>query len=113
MTLDEKQSRRMIWELRALWREWDPMGVYASANSDCPPDEYDNYLWPCLKQLEQRVSAADLAGYLSYIVGEYMGLGMTELVQARAAVFASKLQRWYSAKTNVGEPPHRPPPDPV
>lgn len=111
MNLEEKQSRRMIWELRALWREWDPIGVYANADSDCPPDEYDNYLWPCLEQLERRVSTEDLAGYLSYIVGEYMGLGKTQLVNAQAAAFAGKLQQWYSSKTKAAAEPQSPRPD--
>lgn len=100
----------MIWELRGLWREWDPIGVYASADSPHPPDEYDNYLWPCLEQLERRVSTDDLAGYLSYIAGEYMGLGMTELVYAQAAAFAGKLDQWYVSKTSVEVTPQGLPP---
>lgn len=98
MTLEDKQSRRMIWELRGLWREWDPLGVYAHADSTCPPDEYDNYLWPCLEQLEQDVSTEVLANYLAYIAAEYMGLGRSALADSQAAEFAGRLQQWYLSK---------------
>jgi hypothetical protein len=43
MHLEKEQSRQRMKEIRALWREFDPIGVYASPN-DCPPDEYDNTL---------------------------------------------------------------------
>ena len=111
MTLDERQSRRLIYELRTLWREWDPLKVYASAATDCPPDEYDNYLWPCLEQLEANVSTADLANYLCYIVAEYMGLGRTERVVSQAAEFAGRLQQWFSSKTTVAVGARSPRPD--
>jgi hypothetical protein len=74
MQLGKEQSRQRIKEIRALWREWDPIGVYKDPESDCPPDEYDNYLSPCLRLLEQKVQAEELAKYLAYIVDEYMGL---------------------------------------
>lgn len=95
----------MIWELRVLWRQWDPIGVYGNTGSDWPPDEYDNYLWPCLEQLETRVSTERLAAYLSYIVGEYMGLGNTETVNAQAADFAGKLEHWYASKISARPEP--------
>jgi hypothetical protein len=97
MHLEKAQSRQRTKEIRALWREFDPIGVYASPDSGCPPDEYDNYLAPCLRLLEQRASTEDLAKYLSYIVGEYMGLGEPELFHSQSVEFAGKLQQWYSS----------------
>jgi len=97
MHLEKEQSRQRVKEIRALWREFDPIGVYANPDSGCPPDEYDNYLAPCLRLLEQDASTEDLAKYLSYIVGEYMGLGTTELVLSQSIAFAGKLQQWYAS----------------
>ena len=103
MHLEKEQSRQLVKEIRALWREFDPIGVYASPDSGCPPDEYDNYLAPCLRLLEQHASTEDLAKYLSYIVGEYMGLGTTELVLSQSIEFAGKLQQWYES-ARLGTP---------
>ena len=97
MHLEKEQSRQRVKEIRALWRDFDPIGVYASPDSECPPDEYDNYLGPCLQLLERRASTEELANYLSYIVGEYMGLGTTDLVLSQSSEFAGKLQEWYAS----------------
>jgi hypothetical protein len=96
MHIENEQSRQ-VREICTLWREWDPIGVYTGPDSGCPPDEYDNYLAPCLRLLEQHASTEDLAKYLSYIVGEYMSLGTTELVCSQSVEFAGKLQQWYAS----------------
>ena len=97
MRLEKEQSRQRIKEIRALWRQWDPIGVYTSPDSACPPDEYDSYLGPCLRLLEQQAPAEEIAKYLSYIVGEYMGLGESGVEHSRPPQFARKLQAWYSS----------------
>ena len=97
MRLDKEQSRQRIGEIRALWREWDPIGVYSDPDSGCPPDEYDSYLGPCLRFLEQPGSEQELAKYLSYIVGEHMGLGDgSAAVYDDSLAFSKRLNLWFS-----------------
>jgi hypothetical protein len=96
MHLAKEQSRQRIKEIRALWHEWDPIGVYTDSEDDWPLDEYDNYLGPCLRLLEQQAPTEDLAKYLSHIVGEHMGLGEAGLDYSQPAEFARKLQAWYT-----------------
>ena len=97
MRLDKEQSRQRVKEIRALWREWDPIGVYLDPESDWPPDEYDSYLAPCLRLLEHQALAEELARYLAYIVGEHMGLGDPVTAYPGALQFAHKLQAWFSS----------------
>lgn len=96
MRLDKDQSRQRIKEIRVLWHEWDPIGVYSDPESDWPPDEYDSYLGPCLRLLEQQAPAEELAKYLAYIVGEHMGLGDLASAYPDALQFSHKLQAWFS-----------------
>jgi hypothetical protein len=100
MRLAKDLSRQRIKEIRALWREWDPIGVYRDPESDCPPDEYDSYLGPCLRMLEQQDPTEELAKYLAYIVGEHMGLCETATAYPDALQFARKLQAWFSSARN-------------
>jgi hypothetical protein len=97
MRLDKQKSRQRINEIRFLWREWDPIGVYVDPKSNWPPDEYDSYLAPCLRQLKQQVSAEVLAKYLASIAGEHMGLGDPVAIYPDALLFARKLQAWFSS----------------
>lgn len=98
MTLDPLKASQQIHEIRALWREWDPIGVYQDPESECPPDEYDFYLVPCVNLLVQRSSVEDLASYLAEVVGEGMGLGDRSIVYPDALRFAYKLQSWFSSR---------------
>lgn len=98
MRLDKDQSRQRLKEMRALWREWDPIGVYCMPGSDWPPDEYDSYLAPCLRLLEQQATVDELCAYLANIVGEHMGLCDPTTARAEALAFASKLQTWFSSR---------------
>ena len=97
MRLDKEQSRERFKEIRALWREWDPIGVYANPNSGCPPDEYDSYLGPCLRFLEQQAPTEQMAKYLANIVGEHMGLTDPVTAYPSCLQFAVKLQTWFSS----------------
>ena len=55
--LTKEQSRARWAEVRALWCDWDPIGVMPSAESDWPLDEYDAYLGQTLRLLACRPSA--------------------------------------------------------
>lgn len=93
----EKQESRNRWrEIRDLWNEWDPIGVYPADGG--PEDEYESYLGPSLRLLEQKAGADEITKYLSHIVGEYMGLGTAGINYSKPAEFAKKLQNWYAEK---------------
>ncbi len=94
--LEKEDSRRRYEEIRKLWCEWDPIGVidlnYSRQN------EYDNYLGPTLRLLEDGASNQQIAEYLSYVVGKYMGLGESGVQRSKPLVFAEKLRNWYESK---------------
>jgi hypothetical protein len=94
MKLNKQESRKRRKEIRDLWCQWDPIGVMS--DSDWPRDEYDSYLGPSLRYLEQNASLEEIVAYLSYIVGEYMGLGQTGVDASKPRNFAIKLKAWYS-----------------
>jgi hypothetical protein len=96
MKLDKQQSRQRWQEIRNLWCEWDPIGVLSEPG--WAQDEYDHYLGPCLRFLEQKAGVEKLTAYLCTIVGNYMGLGQPGLDYANPQDFACKLQQWYSDK---------------
>lgn len=94
--LEKEASRKRFNEIRELWCEWDPIGV--TGLDDWPGDEYDSYLGPALRLLEDGASNQKIAEYLSYIVGEYMGLGESGINHSKPLVFAEKLRHWYETK---------------
>jgi hypothetical protein len=83
-------------QLRALWCEWDPIGVLS--DPDWPRDEYDDYLDPVLKRLESGAGVAELAHYLNSVVGEQLALGDTGVMSAKPLLFASKMRDWFDAE---------------
>src|SRR5437763_1646167 len=91
--LSKDQSRRRWAEVRGLWNEWDPIGVVSSEVQD----EYDSYLGPTLRFLEEHASSQALVGYLTHIVGEYMGLGASGVQQSNPQEFANRLCSWYQS----------------
>jgi len=95
MELDKNQLRLRKKELRDLWLTWDPIGVIEPDNPDSPIDEYDSYLDPTFRFLEKQASAEEIANYLSFVVGEYMGLGEKGISHSRPSIFAIKLIDWF------------------
>lgn len=91
--LNKEQSRERYRQLRALWSRWDPIGVVSP--NDERSDEYDQYLGPTLRLLEQNGSQQEIADYLSFVVGEYMGLGERGVEQANPVQFAHQLINWF------------------
>jgi hypothetical protein len=60
--LDKQTSRRRWRELRDKWNEYDPIGVMD--DPDWPRDEYEAYVGPTLRLLEQGATVEDIVGYL-------------------------------------------------
>src|SRR6266511_5675056 len=96
MTLSKEQSRLRWLEIRGLWNEWDPIGVLPAEGG--PFDEYDSYLGPSLRLLEQGVSLGEIEKYLEDIVGNHMGLETHGVNYVRSTEFAAKLSSWFSSR---------------
>lgn len=92
--LEKEETRQRHREIRKLWNEWDPIGVLPGAGG--PLDEYDSYLGPTLRLLENSATETEIVKYLSYIVGEYMGLGDGGIAYCNPQKFTHKLQSWYA-----------------
>lgn len=67
---------------RVLHQDWDPMGC------GVPEDEYDSYLWPVLKLLQDGAPRAAIEGYLRSAARESMSCTVPE---ARLAIVVDKL----------------------
>ncbi|MGR8940622.1 MAG: hypothetical protein ACU83V_06990 [Gammaproteobacteria bacterium] len=84
-----------LWfEIRRLWNAWDPIGVACEAIQD----EYDAYIAPTLKLLEDGCSREEIEAYLTLIVRDYMGLGEEGVRQSNPGAFAQKVMAWYQDK---------------
>ena len=91
--LSKEESRRRFSELRELWLEWDPIGV--TALPDWPRDEYDAYVGRSMRFLEDDAPSSEISKYLTYIVGEYMGLGRLGVEHSNPSAFAETMIEWF------------------
>jgi hypothetical protein len=89
--LDKEQSRQRWTELRSLWNEFDPIGVVGTPGG--PEDEYEMYVGPTMRLLEQGADVEELTRYFEWVVCERIGL---EFNQAAGTQFAERLQRWFN-----------------
>ncbi len=84
-------------ELRALLREWDPIGVM---HFDPPPlDEYDHYLAPVFFALRAGGDATDVRRALTQALGN-MGLSPAG---PREDETAARIVRWWQESFPGGE----------
>ena len=89
-TLDKRESRQRIREMREQWMWWDPIGVRGVVEA---VDEYDGYLAPTLRLLERGASDEEIAAYLDWVALEYMGL---PTVPVPSVDFARRLRAWFA-----------------
>ncbi len=94
--LDKSDSRERWRQIRDLWIEFDPIGVMGL--EDWPRDEYDSYLGPTLRLLEQGASLEEIQKYLAFVTLEYMGLNETSQAEKSRRAFAIRLRDWYTEK---------------
>ena len=60
--------------------------------------EYDNYLGQIVRRLREGASPEELAGWLTQITTERMGMGLQPRPEADLAA-ARAMRRWYDAST--------------
>ena len=83
-------------DVRRLWNEWDPIGVGPEIGG--PADEYDSYLGPTLRLLEQRASVDELEQYLAQVTLQRMGLPESPRAETSRRRFAMRLSEWYEVQ---------------
>ena len=88
--MTKAQSRRRWAALRALWNEFDPIGVMGEASH--PGDEYEAYVGPTMRRLEDGASVEEIADFLESVVSERMGLDPD---REEAERFARRLDAWF------------------
>lgn len=92
LKLDLPDPELVRWfEIRQLWNAWDPIGVAC----ETVQDEYDAYIAPTLKLLENGCSREAIEAYLTSIVRDHMGLGEEGLRQSNPGAFAQTVTAWY------------------
>ena len=87
--LDKENSRQRWRELRDKWNEYDPIGIMD--DPDWPRDEYEAYVGPTMRLLEQGVTEEDIVKYLEE-VSVHMGL---EFDDSRALQHSAEFVRWF------------------
>jgi hypothetical protein len=82
--------------VEAFLREWDPIGVIEDqAAVGYPPNEYDRYAPEVYALLLRGCSIDDLAGYLSHVRTEAMGL---EESIAEDRQLADRILAWWRSR---------------
>ena len=93
--LDKAASRQRWRELRDRWNAYDPIGVYdppsALEDPETPLEEYEAYVGPTMRLLEQGASAGQIVDYLKD-VSAHMGL---DFDQNRALHHCAEWKRWF------------------
>lgn len=92
--LSKEQSRQRWAELRDLWNQFDPIGIRPGV--DAPADEYESYVGPLMRLLEQNAPAEQLAAYIAECVFGTMGLSKTPEDQHACGEFAATAQAWFT-----------------
>lgn len=85
-------------ELRALWRTWDPIGVYADPAVAWPEGEYDAYLWPCLRVLAESEDMEAVESFLQEVVQRNLGLTRGSRNEMSLNDFACQLVEWFERR---------------
>lgn len=70
MTRDTKAETKAINTI--LWQDWDPIGC------GVPEDEYESYVWPVYKLLNDGSSPEEVAEELRYIADTYITMSVPE-----------------------------------
>lgn len=80
-------------ELRQLFNEWDPIGVYHfDEDDDLPPDEYDCQIGPLLSALRAGHDAQRIADSLRLQLKNHFGL---DPANSNPEAFAERLLNWW------------------
>ena len=88
----KEQYTQQMRELRALWNEFDPIGVYGE-DSDWPLDEYESYCGDCLRLLKRKATMPELISYIDTVLDGMELQGYIRQDEIRE--FAQRMQEWF------------------
>ncbi|HUX80293.1 MAG TPA: hypothetical protein VMW10_11220 [Alphaproteobacteria bacterium] len=91
--LDKVESRTRWRELRDLWNEFDPIGVYID-DQEWPRDEYESYCGTSMRLLEQNAATSELEAYVQSALDK-MGI---EGDDKKINDFVKRMQKWFQEK---------------
>jgi lactate dehydrogenase-like 2-hydroxyacid dehydrogenase len=86
-------------ELRSLWNEYDPIGVFTFEDSnDWPKDEYDAYHGTIIKHLNLGSDSHAIVRDVKKVVTGHIGLTWNEHLETRTNEFATNILDWFETK---------------
>lgn len=85
------QPDPVLESFRAVWRDWDPIGVFRIAPDCDVSDEYDDYAQSCMDLVIAGAESAEILNHLRTIVVHTMGLSAACFEGLDPAEFATRL----------------------
>ena len=85
-------------ELRQLWNEYDPIGVYQGEAISEWPDEYDSYHGIIIKHLNKGSSHEWIFKGVKHAVTVNIGMTWNSHLEKNTNDFVSKVLAWYETK---------------
>ena len=87
-------------ELRQLWNEYDPIGVYSfgDESSDCSQDEYDSYHGLILRHLNNQSTHDVIYNDVLQLATGHIGLSLTTGLESNTSEFVDKVMTWFESK---------------
>jgi len=86
-------------ELRQLWNEYDPIGVYSFEDaSDWPIDEYDSYHGILVKHLNKGSTHEWIFKDIKHAVTVNIGMTWNSHLEKRTNRFVSNVLAWFETK---------------
>lgn len=86
-------------ELRSLWNEYDPIGVYLFEDSDDQPkDEYDSYHGVIISHLNKGSSHEWIFKAVKHAVTVNIGMSWNSHLEKDTNEFVSKVLAWFETK---------------
>lgn len=86
------RESRVYRELKDLWNQFDPIGVYGE-DSDWLDDEYESYIIPTFAFLEKKADFNTLYSYIHALVNTHMGVDWVK--DEYIVDFVQRIQKWH------------------
>ena len=94
---DKQRMRKTLQELRIMWNEFDPIGVYDThfKAESWQQDEYDDYVSKTLSLLVSGANKEETYSFVKAIVTDNIGISWTNELNKDANVLVEKLLAWF------------------
>ena len=85
-------------ELRQLWNDYDPIGVYQGGINPEWPDEYDSYHGIIIKHLNEGSKQEWIVKDVKHVVTVNIGMTWNTHLEKSTNEFVSKVLAWFETK---------------